>query len=332
MAGVWVFAETVDGVPRPVARELLRKARARGGAAAIALGPGASKSAATLGQYGAQKVYIHEDPAFRDVLATPAVDLLARLVEKEKADLVIFGMAYEGRDVASRLSARLGTALIANATDVTKRDGGGAMAPPMSGGSLLVTTVPKARGPTLALIRPKAVAAEPASAAGAPEVRTLTDPVDTSKPVARVLRRETEKASGPKLEDATIIVSGGRGLGAPENFKMLDELAAELGAAVGASRALVDAGWKPYSFQIGQTGKTVKPAVYLAFGISGAMQHTVGMKGAKTIIAVNKDPEAPIFKIADLGVVGDVHKIVPMLTQEIRSRKGKGASSASWLP
>jgi electron transfer flavoprotein alpha subunit len=193
----------------------------------------------------------------------------------------------------------------------------------MFGGSLLVTTVPKTRGPALVLIRPKAVSAEAAASAGTPQVQTLTDAVDSSKPVARVLRRETEKASGPKLEDAAIIVSGGRGLGAPENFKMLDELAAELGAAVGASRAVVDAGWKPYSFQIGQTGKTVKPTVYIALGISGAMQHTVGMKGARTIIAINKDPEAPIFKLADLGVVGDVHKIVPQLIQEVRALKGK---------
>jgi len=194
---------------------------------------------------------------------------------------------------------------------------------PMFGGSILVTTVPRSKAPTLVLIRPKAVSAEPVAGAGAAQVETLSDPVDTSKPVARVLRREREKASGPRLEDATVIVSGGRGLGAPENFKMLDELADELGAAVGASRAVVDAGWKPYSFQIGQTGKTVKPTVYIALGISGAMQHTVGMKGAKTIIAINKDPEAPIFKMADLGVVGDVHKIVPQLIQEVRSRKGK---------
>jgi len=147
--------------------------------------------------------------------------------------------------------------------------------------------------------------------------------VDTGKPAARVLKREKQKAAGPRLEDAAVIVSGGRGLGAPENFSMLDELAGEIGAAVGASRAVVDAGWKPYSFQIGQTGKTVKPSVYIAVGISGAMQHTVGMKGAKTIIAINKDPEAPIFKLADLGVVGDVHKVVPQLIEEVRSRKGK---------
>ena len=323
MAGVWVFAETVDGIPKPVVLELLTKARSLGETTAIALGPGASKSADTLAKYGAKKVYVHEDPAFRDVLATPAVELLARLVLKDQPDLVIFGMTYDGRDIASRLSARLGTALIANATDITAKEGGWAIVTPMFGGSLLVTTVPRAKPPTLVLIRPKAVAAEQAASAGAQQVETLTDPVDTGKPVARVLRRETEKASGPKLEDAAIIVSGGRGLGAPENFKMLDELAAELGAAVGASRAVVDAGWKPYSFQIGQTGKTVKPTVYIALGISGEMQHTVGMKGAGTIIAINKDPEAPIFKLADLGIVGDVHKIVPQLIQEVRSRKSK---------
>lgn len=323
MANVWVFAETVDGQPRPIALELLTKARALGDASAIALGPGAAKAAPALGNHGAKTVYVHEDPAFREVLAQPAVDLLARLIDRDKPDLVLFGMTNDGRDVASRLSARLGATLIANATDVSAKDGGFAVINPVFGGSLLVTTVPKAKPPALVLLRPKAIAAEAAAGAPAPQVETLSDPVDTGKPQARVVRREKQKASGPRLEDAAVIVSGGRGLGAPENFKLLDELAAELGAAVGASRAVVDAGWKPYSFQVGQTGKTVKPSVYIAVGISGAMQHTVGMKGAKTIIAINKDPEAPIFKLADLGVVGDVHKVVPQLIQEIRTRKGK---------
>jgi electron transfer flavoprotein alpha subunit len=323
MANIWVYAETVDGQPRPIALELLTKARALGDASAVALGPGAAKAASALGNHGAKKVYVHEEPAFREVLAQPAVDLLARLIERDTPDLVLFGMTNDGRDVASRLSARLGAALIANATEVSLKDGGFAVTNPVFGGSLLVTTVPKAKPPVLVLLRPKAIVAEAVAGAPAPQVETLSDPVDTSKPVARVVRREKQKASGPRLEDATVIVSGGRGLGAPENFKMLDELAAELGAAVGASRAVVDAGWKPYSFQVGQTGKTVKPSVYIAVGISGAMQHTVGMKGAKTIIAINKDPEAPIFKLADLGVVGDVHKVVPQLIQEIRSRKGK---------
>jgi electron transfer flavoprotein alpha subunit len=321
--GILVYAETLEGSPRPIAFELLTKARMLGETEAVALGPGSEKAAAALGTYGAKTVYVQEDPAFRDLLATPAVDVLARLLKAHSPEVVLFGMTYDGRDVASRLSARLGTALIANATDIVKRNGGFAVVTPVFGGSTLVTTVPRSKGPTLVLVRPKAFAAEPAAASGAPRVERLTDPVDTSKPQARVLRREKEQASGPRLEDATVIVSGGRGLGAPENFKMLDELAAELGAAVGASRAVVDAGWKPYSFQIGQTGKTVKPTVYIAVGISGAMQHTVGMKGARTIIAINKDPEAPIFKLADLGVVGDVHKVVPQLIKEVRARKGK---------
>ena len=320
---ILVFAETVDGEPRPIALELLTKARSLGGEVeAVALGPGASRAASALGSHGAVKVYVHEDPAFRDILAVPAVDVLARLIEQHQPDLVLFGMTYEGRDIASRLSAKLGTALIANATDLERKDGGIAVISPVFGGSLLVTTVARAKAPTLVLVRPKAFAAERADGAP-PQVETLTEPPDTARAAGRVVRREKEQAAGPRLEDAAVIVSGGRGLGGPENFAMLDELAAELGAAVGASRAVVDAGWKPYALQIGQTGKTVKPTVYIAVGISGAMQHTVGMKGAKTIIAINKDPEAPIFKLADLGVIGDVHKVVPQLIQEIRARKRK---------
>ena len=319
---IWVFAETVDGVPRPVVLELLTKARSLGDVAAIALGPGAATAAPALGAHGAKTVYVHEDPAFRDLLAVPAVDLLATLIAQHQPDLLLFGMTYDGRDIASRLSARLGTALIANATDVEQKDGGFAVSSPVFGGTLLVTTQARAKPPSLVLVRPKAFTAEAGGGTTA-QVETLTDPVDSSKPAPRVLKREKEQAAGPRLEDAAVIVSGGRGLGGPENFAMLDELAAELGAAVGASRAVVDAGWKPYAMQIGQTGKTVKPTVYIAIGISGAMQHTVGMKGAKTIIAINKDPEAPIFKLADLGVVGDVHKVVPQLIQEVRARKKK---------
>src|ERR1700694_2534990 len=219
MAGIWVFAETIDGTPTPVVLELLTKGRSLGEVTAVALGPSASKSVETLGKYGAKKVYVHEDPAFRDVLATPAVDLLARLIEKDQPDLILFGMTYDGRDVASRLSARLSTALIANATDVANKDGSWAIGTPVFGGTLLVTTIPRAKAPTLVLIRPKAVAAEPAASATAPQVETLADPVATDKPVARVLRREKEKASGPKLEDAAVIVSGGRGGRRPGEFK-----------------------------------------------------------------------------------------------------------------
>jgi electron transfer flavoprotein alpha subunit len=256
------------------------------------------------------------------VLAQPAVDALASLVATHQPSLLLFGMTYEGRDVAARLSARLGAALIASVTEIDQGAGGWMVKSPVFGGTLLVTTRAGGQGPPLILVRPKAFTAEPA-ASPAPRVEMLRDPVRPDKAAARVLKREIEAAAGPKLEDASIIVSGGRGMGGPENFKILDDLAEALGAAVGASRAVVDAGWKPYAMQIGQTGKTVKPSVYIACGISGAMQHTVGMKGAKTIIAINKDPDAPIFKIADLGVVGDVQKIVPQLTQEIRARKAR---------
>lgn len=322
MATVWVYAETVDGVPRPVVLELLTRARALGEAEAVAFGPGASKAVAQLGEFGARRVFVNEDPAFRDTLAQPAVDALASLVASHRPSLVLFGMTYEGRDVASRLSARLGSALIANASEIDKQDDYWTVITPAFGGTVLVTTRAGGQGPPLVLVRPKAFAAEPASGQ-APQVETLRDSVPTEGTKARILKRETEATAGPKLEEASIIVSGGRGMGGPENFKILDDLAAELGAAVGASRAVVDAGWKPYAMQIGQTGKTVKPSVYIACGISGAMQHTVGMKGARTIIAINKDPEAPIFKIADFGVVGDVQKIVPQLTQEIRARKSR---------
>ncbi len=293
MGAVWVYAETVDGAPRPVVLELLTRARSLGEAEAVAFGPGASKAVARLGEYGARTVYVHEDPAFRDVLAQPAVEALASLVATHQPSLLLFGMTYEGRDVAARLSARLGAALIASVTEIDQGDGGWTVKSPVFGGTLLVTTRARGQGPALILVRPKAFAAEPA-AGPAPRVEVLRDPVRADKAAARVLKREIEAAAGPKLEDA-----------------------------LGASRAVVDAGWKPYAMQIGQTGKTVKPSVYIACGISGAMQHTVGMKGAKTIIAINKDPDAPIFKIADLGVVGDVQKIVPQLTQEVRARKAR---------
>ena len=322
MAVVWVYAETVDGTPRPVSLELLTRARGLGDAQAIAFGPGAARAAPRLGEYGARRVFVHEDPAFRDVLAQPAVEMLAGLTERHQPALVLFGMTYEGRDVASRLSARLGSALVANVSDIENRDGAWVASSPVFGGTMIVATLARGQGPPLMLVRPKAFAAESAGGS-APEVEILSDSIPSSPSAARVLSRETEAAAGPKLEDAAIIVSGGRGMGGPENFQILEDLAAELGAAVGASRAVVDAGWKPYAMQIGQTGKTVKPDVYIAAGISGAMQHTVGMKGAKTIIAINKDPEAPIFKIADLGVVGDVQKIVPQLTREIRARKAR---------
>jgi len=320
MSGIWVYAELDPaGQLRPIALELLTRARQLGEASAVALGPGARGAVARLAEFGASRVIVHEDAAYRDLIARPAVATLARLVREHRPALILFGATYEGRDVAARLSARLDLPLVSNATGVEVAGGAVEVSSPIFGGTSMVTTVLDGPEPRLVLVRPKAFAPEPAP--GAPEVVTLAEAVPVQEPQARIVERKREASAGPKLEEAAIVVSGGRGLGAPENFKMLDELADLLGAAVGASRAVVDAGWVPYAMQIGQTGKTVKPSVYIAVGISGAMQHAVGMKGARTIVAINRDPEAPIFKLADLGIVGDVHKVVPQLIEEIKRRK-----------
>ena len=319
----WVFTEITDGKPAPVALELLTKARSLGGTVeAVAFSAGAAAAAAELGSYGAETLYAGTDPAYDEVLlGGPAADALAVLATENVPDLILFGMTTASRDVAGRLAAKLGVPVIANGLDVTAGDGV-TVGSSIFGATLNVTTRFDAPAPALAIIRPKSFAAEP-SGGGAARVTPVDIPVAEKHRRARVVERVTEAAAGPKLEEAQVVISGGRGLGDPKNFELLDELAAAIGgAAVGASRAVVDAGWVPYSMQVGQTGKTVKPSVYLAFGISGAMQHTVGMKGAKAIVAVNKDENAPIFKLADLGVVGDALKILPQLTAEIRSRKG----------
>jgi electron transfer flavoprotein alpha subunit len=323
MPEIWVYAELdPSGAPRAGALELLTGARALGTVTAVALGPHAGAAVAKLGEYGARRVLVHEDPAYAEYSARPAVATLARLVEQHKPALILFGATYDGRDVAGRLSARLDVTVVANATGIDADGAAFQVTSPVFGGASLVKTILEGPEPRLVLVRPKAFA--PAPAPASPEVVRVDGTVGTEGPQARVVERKQEPSSGPKLEEAPIVVSGGRGLGGPENFRMLEELAGLLGAAVGASRAVVDAGWVPYAMQIGQTGKTVKPRLYIACGISGAMQHAVGMKGAKAIVAINKDPEAPIFKIADLGVVGDVHKIVPQLIQEIKARKGGG--------
>ncbi len=317
---VWVFAEIADGKPVPVALELLTKARSLGGTVeAVAFAADAETAAAALGAHGATTVHAVTDPAYSKVLlGGPAAEALDTLIAEHKPDLVLFGMTYDGRDVAGRLAARLGVPVIANGLDVSAE--GPAVNSSIFGATLDITTKFEGGQPAIAIIRPKSFPAEP-SGGGPAAVNKVDIPVSEKHTKARVVDRASEAAAGPKLEESQIVISGGRGLGDPKNFELLDQLAEVLHAAVGASRAVVDAGWVPYAMQVGQTGKTVKPTVYIAVGISGAMQHTVGMKGAKTIVAINKDENAPIFKLADLGVVGDALKIIPQLTEELRSRR-----------
>ncbi len=320
MARIFVYAELRDGKPAAISLELLAKARELGDAEAVALGPGAASAAAELGKHGAKVVYVNEDQAFADYLAEPATDAMAALVQQHEPDLVLFGFTTDSRDVAGRLGARLGVGLISNSIDVVAREGGWVAQVPYFGGSKVAEYKANAR-PAIVLLRPKSF--EASETGGEARIEQVDAAVGEASKRARITERRVEAGEKVKLEDAAVIVSGGRGLQGPENFELLEGLADALGAAVGASRAVVDAGWVPYSMQVGQTGKTVRPGVYLAFGISGAMQHMVGMKGSKVIIAVNKDAEAPIMKVADVGVVGDALKILPALTDAVKARKGR---------
>ena len=320
MAKVWVYAELTEGKLQPTVMEIMARARELGDVTAIALGAGARAAAATLGKHGAKVTYVNEDKVFDEFLAEPATDALAALHKEEAPDLILFGFTSDSRDVAGRLAARLGTGLISNASDVEARDGGFVARVPYFGGAKVATM--RANGkPAIVLVRPKSF--ESSEAGGAAEVKELSVSVGDGSRRAHVVERVVEASEKVKLEDAKVVISGGRGMGGPDNFPLLEDLAGALGGAVGASRAVVDAGWVPYSMQVGQTGKSVRPGVYIAVGISGAMQHTVGMKTSKVIIAINKDPEAPIMKMADLGVVGDALKIVPALTAAVKAKKGQ---------
>jgi electron transfer flavoprotein alpha subunit len=317
---VWVYTELDQSRPRAIALELLALGRELGDVEAVALGPGAREAAAQLGAHGARRVLVNEDPAFGEYLAEPATDCLAALAGGERPDLILFGFTSDSREVAGRLAARLGVGLISNAMNVSAADGGYVAQVPYFGGAK-VATYRANSAPAVVLVRPKSF--EASETGGQAEVVEVEAGVQEGSRRARVVERRTEAGEQVKLEDAQVVVSGGRGLGGPEHFHLVEELAAALGGAAGASRAIVDAGWVPYALQVGQTGKTVRPGVYIAAGISGAMQHTVGMKGSKVIIAINKDPEAPILKMADLGVVGDVLKILPRLTEAVNARKGR---------
>jgi electron transfer flavoprotein alpha subunit len=320
LSNVWVFAEAVEGKVTTITLEMLAKAREIGDSVEAFFGGGDVEAVApVLGAHGATKVYATGD--LGGALQGPAVAaaMAAQIEGGNTPDLVMFGTTYDGRDVAGRLSVKLDRPVVTNNTDITVDGDAVVTEEPIFGGSKLVRTKFTKGTPCLALIRPKSFAAEE-SGGGAPEVVNVDVPDTGATGAARVVQRHIEEASGPKLDEAAVVVSGGRGLGEAGKYELIETLAKLLKGAPGASRAIVDAGWVPYSHQVGQTGKVVKPNVYIAAGISGATQHMVGMKGSKNIIAINKDPEAPIFSISDLGIVGDVHKVLPKLIEALQAR------------
>ncbi|MET0421736.1 MAG: electron transfer flavoprotein subunit alpha/FixB family protein [Acidimicrobiia bacterium] len=317
---IWVYAEADGDSPATSTLELLTKARELGGTLeAVYVGANGSALAAGLGDHGATKVFA-VDPG--DVLpGVVGAATLATLIGEHAPDVVLFAQSYQGRDASAALSAKLDRPVLTNGTDLRVDGDNLVVGTAIFGGNTLVDTEFEGDGPYLAVIRPKSFAAEPAGG-GAAEVVSVPAADAGRAGEAKVLSTFVEEREGPKLEEAVVVVSGGRGIGSAEAFgPLVDELAKLLGGASGASRAIVDAGWVPYSKQVGQTGKVVKPKLYIALGISGATQHMVGMKGSDNIIAVNKDGEAPIFGIADLGIVGDVHKVVPQLIEAIKAKQ-----------
>jgi electron transfer flavoprotein alpha subunit len=316
---IWVFAQESDGAPTAGTLELLTKARSLGGSVSAFVGGSADAIAAALGEYGASRVYATGDLGGNLPGVAVASAMKAVIDGGDTPDLVMFPQNYEGRDVMSRLSVKLDRTVLTNNTDISVDGDAVNVTTAIFGGNTLVTTTFTGGGPYLAAFRPKSFTAEPAGG-GAPEVTVAPVPDLGATGGAKVTAEHVEETTGPKLDEAEVVVSGGRGLGEADKYAMIEQLAKVLKGAPGASRAIVDAGWVPYSHQVGQTGKVVKPKVYIAAGISGATQHMVGMKGSKHIIAINKDKEAPIFGVADLGIVGDVHKVLPKLIEALQAR------------
>jgi electron transfer flavoprotein alpha subunit len=315
---IWVFAQEVNGAPTSATLELLTKARSLASNVSAFIGGNGSAVAATLGEFGATKVYAADYGSNLPGVAMSAA-MKSVIDGGDTPDLIMFPQNYEGRDAMARLSVKLGKTVITNNVDVADSGNGVTVTTPIFGGNTLVTTSFTGSGPFLAAFRPKSFAPESAGGSAAP-ITAVSVPDLGAAGGAQVTAVHVEETTGPKLDEADIVVSGGRGLGESDKYAMIEDLAKLLKGAPGASRAIVDAGWVPYSYQVGQTGKVVKPSVYIAAGISGATQHMVGMKGSKNIIAINKDKEAPIFGIADLGIVGDVHKVLPKLIEILKAR------------
>ncbi len=318
LSKVWVHAETTEAGVAPISLEMITKAREIADTVEVFTGGDGAAVAAAVGAHGATKVHATGDLSGKLQGVHVAAALAAAIEGGDAPDLLMFGTTYDGRDIAARLSVKLDKPVLTNNTDVEVGDGI-VVSTQIFGGSQIVKTKFAAGSPAIALFRPKSFVAEE-SGGGAAEVAALAVPDTGAAGAAKLINRHVEETTGPKLDEAAVVVSGGRGLGESAKFEMIEELAKLLKGAPGASRAIVDAGWVPYSYQVGQTGKVVKPTVYIAAGISGATQHMVGMKGSKNIIAINKDPEAPIFGVADLGIVGDVHKVLPKLIDALKAR------------
>jgi electron transfer flavoprotein alpha subunit len=317
MAEILVLVDHVDGAVKKVTLELLTLARGLGTPSAVWAGPGYSADAqAKLAEYGADKIYVADAAELADHVVAPKAELLAQLVSTVAPAGVLVAATAEGKEVAGRLAIKTDSGVI---TDAVGLGDGFVADQSIFGGGVNVKSRVR-RGTPIVAVRPNSTAPEPSTGAGAEERVDVA--LSGAATAARVVERvKQEKGARPELTEAAIVVSGGRGVGSAENFALIEKLADSLGAAVGASRAATDAGWYPHQFQVGQTGKTVSPQLYIAAGISGAIQHRAGMQTAKTIIAINKDSEAPIFELADFGVVGDLHQVVPQLTEEVEKRR-----------
>jgi electron transfer flavoprotein alpha subunit len=318
LSSIWVVTEPSNGALTSVSLELLSHARTYGAAvSAITWGGQGADLAAQAGEFGATSLF---DVGGLDgaLPGVPVASAIAALIAGQGApDAILIPSSYDGRDIAGRLSARLDRPALTNVTGLSD-EGGLVTEHPAFGGTQIVKARFTGEGPGIIVVRAKSFAAESAGGAAATVVAAPAGDTGTTG-LAKIVRSHVEERTGPKLEEA-VVVAGGRGLGEPDQYALIEEAAKLLNGAAGASRAIVDAGWVPYSHQVGQTGKTVKPTVYIACGISGATQHMVGMKGSKNIVAINKDADAPIFQIADLGIVGDVHKVLPALIEALKAR------------
>jgi len=319
MAEVLVLAEHSGGQVKKVTGELLTLARAFGEPAAVWAGPGAGEGQPRLAEFGAAKVYVADSPDVTDYVTAPEAELLASLVRDKSPAAVLLAATGPNKEVAGRLAVKTNSGILADATGLAAGDGGKIVAEQSIFGGATVVHAAVRQGTPVITVRPNSIPPVPAPAAA--EIENVEVSLDEAARGAKITERVVaERGERPELAEAAIVVSGGRGVGSAEGFELIEQLADALGAAVGASRAVTDAGWYPHKFQVGQTGQTVSPQLYLAIGISGAIQHRAGMQTSKTIIAVNKDPEAPMFELADFGVVGDLFQVVPQLIEEIGKR------------